>query len=459
MGMLPLSEVGRLVGGRLHGADAEIAGVSTDTRSLRRGDLFVALKGPNFDGHDYLGVALGQGAAGALVERPDATGFGQVEVDDTLAGLGRLAHGWRRRCPATVIAITGSNGKTTLKEMTAAILAEQGGVLATRGNLNNDIGVPLTLCRLRREPFAVIEMGANHPGEIAYLTGLAAPDVAVLNNAGRAHLEGFGSLEGVARAKAEIVQGLGEGGVFVFNADDRFAPLWRELSAKHRSRTFGVVQPADVSSPEGDYQVSWQAGTFAARFPVDTGDGRIDISLRLAGEHNRLNALAAIAAATQVGASLIDAQRALAALGPVPGRLCPLPGLAGSRLIDDSYNANPDSVIAALHVLAAAPGRRTLVLGDLAELGPDAPAIHRRLGESCDRAGIDRLLTVGEMSRAASEVFAGERRHFASREAAVECLLATLSDEDSILVKGSRASRMDQVVAALRPKDVGVAGS
>jgi UDP-N-acetylmuramoyl-tripeptide--D-alanyl-D-alanine ligase len=450
MSVLRLSELASLLDGRLHGADAVFDGVCSDSRSLRHGELFVALRGPNFDGHAFLAAAQACGAAGALVEHPVDVSLPQVEVGDSLQGLGRLGRAWRRRCPARLLAITGSNGKTTLKEMSAAILGRAGSVLATRGNLNNAIGVPLTLCRLRDEAFAVIEMGANHLGEIDYLSRLAEPQVAILNNAGRAHLEGFGSIENIARGKAEIINGLHPDGVFVFNADDRFADLWRSLAAGRRQSSFGVRQPADVSSPAGAYQVVWQGGQFEARFPVRCAQGEVEVSLALGGEHNRMNALAAIAGCLALGATLEHARQGLATLQPVAGRLCPLPGRGGARLIDDSYNANPDSVLAALQVLATAPGRRSLVLGDLAELGADAAALHAELGRQAAAAGIDRLLAVGPLSAAAVQAFGPGARHFAEQQALVEALAGDLSAEDSVLVKGSRSARMDRVVDALR---------
>ena len=412
------------------GGDRWFEGVSTDTRQLQQGELFVALHGPHFDGHDYLAAARQRGAAGALVERGDACDIATVQVADSLRGLGRLGQQWRLRSPTRVVAVTGSNGKTTLKEMIAAILACQGPVLATQGNLNNAIGVPLTLCRLRDERFAVIELGANHRGEIDYLSGLVRPDVAVLNNAGRAHLEGFGSLDGVARAKAEIINGLAVDGVFVFNADDRFAPMWRQLAAEHAQYTFGVVNPADVFSPADAYEVVWKVGRFDARFPVVCAQGEVEINLQLAGEHNRMNALAAIAASLATGATLAHAAQGLHDLAPVAGRLCPLPGVNGARLIDDSYNANPDSVIAALRVLGAAPGRRTLVLGDLAELGDDAEALHRQLGVQAAKFGVDRLLTVGALSAHAGHAFDGEHHHYPDRASLADALMAELSEDD-----------------------------
>jgi UDP-N-acetylmuramoyl-tripeptide--D-alanyl-D-alanine ligase len=450
MSRLQLGELAAMLDGRLHGADAAFDGVGSDTRSLQAGELFVALHGPSFDGHDFVAQAAARGAAGALVGHRVDAALAQVEVADTLAGLGRLGREWRRRCAARVLGITGSNGKTTLKEMCAAILSRCGSTLATRGNLNNAIGVPLTLCRLRDEAYAVIEMGANHMGEIDYLTRLVEPDVAILNNAGRAHLEGFGSIENIARGKAEIINGLRPGGTFVFNGDDRFADLWRALGSRLSLRTFGVRSQADVSSPADVYRVVWGDGAFETRFPVRCEAGEAEVSLALAGEHNRMNALAAIAGCLALGASLDAAVEGLAGLRPVAGRLCPLAGINGARLIDDSYNANPDSVLAALRVLAAAPGRRTLVLGDLAELGEGADRLHGQLGRQAAELGIHRLFATGPLSAAAAAAFGAGGLHFDDQQALIDALGDGISAEDSVLVKGSRSARMDRVVLALR---------
>ena len=441
-----LSEVAELLQGQLHGKEARFSAVSTDTRNLGPGELFVAIQGPNFDGHDFLSVAAQQGAVGALVQRKVDTVLPLIQVDDSLRALGELGAAWRKKATAFVIGITGSNGKTTLKEMCAAILSQEGSVLATRGNLNNHIGMPLTLMRLQQEQFAVIEMGANHAGEIRYLTNISRPDVAVLNNAGRAHLEGFGSLEGVARAKAEIIEGLDQDGTFVFNADDRFADLWRELAAGRKQRTFGVQQAADVSSVPESYRIEWGEHGFVAVFDVDAAGQEFQVKLHLAGEHNRMNALAAIAACQLAGARVSQMQAGLASLQPVAGRLAPVSGRGGARLIDDSYNANPDSVIAALKVLGAAPGRRTLVLGDLSELGADQDQMHAELGRHASQAGIERLVSCGQLSRAASDSFEGESLHFDSQDALIEQLGSELTAEDSVLIKGSRTSAMDRVV-------------
>jgi UDP-N-acetylmuramoyl-tripeptide--D-alanyl-D-alanine ligase len=450
MSSFSLSQIAKALGGRLIGEDVSVGSISTDSRTLGPGELFVALQGPNFDGHDYLDIALQQGARAALVSRDTGHPLPQVLVGDTRIGLGRLGMLWRDACHAKVLAITGSNGKTTLKEMSAAILAEAGSVLATRGNLNNDIGVPLTLCRLADEDYAVIELGANHAGEIDYLTRLVRPDVAVLNNAGRAHLEGFGSLEGVARAKAEIMHGLGSDGIFVFNADDRFAGLWRELASGRRTLSFGMRQPADVHSPVTAAELYWDVAGFAMHFPVSGPSGEFEVRLALAGEHNRMNALAACAAAVALGIAPAQIAAGLATVKPVAGRLCPLPGLGGARLVDDSYNANPESVAAAIAVLAAAPGRRTLVLGDLAELGKGASGLHAELGERAREAGIDRLFACGDLSGATVRSFGAGARHFTDQQDLIDSLTETLGSDDSVLVKGSRSARMDRVVEALR---------
>ncbi len=444
-----LSELARELPGVLHGEDAEVTAVSTDTRTLAPGELFVALRGPRHDGHDHIGAAAERGAAAALVERPRPLDLPQLAVADTRRALGRLGALWRQRWGGPLVAVTGSNGKTTVKEMIAAILARRGPVLATRGNLNNDIGLPLTLCRLQDQARAVVELGANHPGEIEYLATLARPQVAVLNNAARAHLEGFGSVAGVARAKAEILAGLDPQGTFVFNADDPHAGLWRELAAGRALIDFGVDHPAAVHSPADSYRLSWTETGFEARFQVNAPWGGFEVRLALAGAHNRMNALAAIAAAGALGYEPQEMQAGLATLQPVPGRLQPRRAACGARLLDDSYNANPDSVGRALEVLVAAPGRRLMALGDLGELGHEAPRLHAGLGEAARRAGVARLYTCGPLGRHAAEAFGPGARHCADRAALIEALQADLGADDVLLVKGSRAARMDEVVDAL----------
>jgi UDP-N-acetylmuramoyl-tripeptide--D-alanyl-D-alanine ligase len=448
-----LSELAEELNGHVLGEDPCINSVSTDSRKLEPGDLYVALEGPRFDGHDFLDQASEKGAAAAMISHGGHESLPCLLVEDTRLGLGRMAAAWRSRSPARIAAVTGSNGKTTVKEMLAAILQRMGRTLATVGNLNNDIGLPLTLCRLQDEDYAVVEMGANHPGEIDYLTRIARPDVAILNNAGRAHLEGFGDVEGVARAKAEILNGLSAEGVFIYNADDRFAPLWRDLAAGHSRLGFAVHQPADVSSPEESARLVWDQEGFHSEFSVHCAMGELFIRLRLAGEHNRMNALAAIAAAQVLGASRQDVEAGLASLQPVPGRLHCMRGKGGMRLVDDSYNANPDSVRMAVALLARAPGRKVLVLGDLGELGDNAQRFHEELGACAREAGVDRLYSCGELSAFSSRGFGSGARHFASQEELLACLHQQLDAEDTVLVKGSRSAAMEKVVKALCEED------
>ena len=452
MTRMSLSQVAAALDGRLLGGDASFSAVSTDSRHLAPGELFVALKGPRFDGNDYVGQAAVHGAVAAVVSRPVDVAMPCLLVPDTRLALGRLAALWRAACPAQVVAVTGSNGKTTLKEMIAAILRGRGPVLSTTGNLNNDIGVPLTLLRQQDEPYAVIEMGANHLGEIRYLSELARPDVAVLNNAGRAHLEGFGSEENIARGKAEIVTGLQPRGTFVYHADSKWAPLWRDLAAGRNCLTFGIDAGADVTSP-GSARLDWTDRGFHNGFAIRTGEGTVDVQLALAGAHNRCNALAAAAAATVLGCTLEQIRAGLARVEPVRGRLKPMRRPDGAWVIDDSYNANPDSVAAAIAVLAAAPGRKLLIIGDLAELGPDSAALHSGIGTQARSAGVDALYTVGVASEAASRSFGAGARHFADQSSLVDALRRAVGPGDVVLAKGSRSAAMEKVVAALTTEE------
>jgi UDP-N-acetylmuramoyl-tripeptide--D-alanyl-D-alanine ligase len=439
---MQLHQAAQAIGARHAGPDVWLQGVSTDTRSLQPGQLFVALRGPNHDGHDYIDQAMAKGAAGCLVEQV-VTDCPAILVGDTRLALGQLARAWRQRFDIPLVAITGSNGKTTVKEMLAAILARQGEVLATRGNLNNDIGLPLTLLELDpRHRSAVVELGANHAGEIDTLTRIALPDVALITNAGPAHLEGFGSIEGVARAKGEIFAGLADNGSAVINADDAFAPLWRERAAPHRIVTFGLQPGAGVTA-------RWQAGADGSRLQVSTPQGEVDLTLALLGRHNVTNALAAIAAAIALAVPLADIRSGLESLRPVPGRLELKTGPAGSRLIDDTYNANPASLAAALEVLAAFPGLRLLVLGDMAELGPDAETLHAEAGRLAREAGIEGLIGTGPLAAAAAREFGAGGTAFEDQAEAIAQLQSGLDADSTVLVKGSRASRMERVVAAL----------
>ena len=433
--------------GQRHGADRPYRGVSIDTRTLQPGQLYIALPGPNYDGHDYLAQAAAAGAVGAMVQRRLPHALPQIVVSDTRRALGQLAAAWRNQAQKTTwIGITGSNGKTTVKEMLTHILSQRHAVLATQGNLNNDIGLPLTLLRWQGEPYAVIEMGANHPGEIGYLSQIARPQIAVLNNAGRAHLAGFGSVQGVAQAKIEIIQGLTPEGTFIYNADDTYAPFWQTRAAQHRTRTFGLRQPANVRAQ--DYHIVWQADGFAATFNVYGAQPAYPVQLQLAGQHNQMNALAAIAVAEALGIPVADIQAGLAALPPVPGRLKPY-RVANGWVIDDSYNANADSVQAALQVLQQAPGHRTLVLGDLAETGDAETAHYTEIGQQARHDGIECLLSCGQPSQQASTAFGQGGQHFTDQNALIQHLRTTQPAEGSILIKGSRSAHMEQVVQQL----------
>ncbi len=440
---MQLSEAAQVLSAGLTGADVAFRGVSTDSRRPMPGALFFALQGPNFDGHAYVETARAQGAAAAAVSKPCASLLPQITVSDTRLALGQLSAHWRSRFDIPVIAITGSNGKTTVRAMTAAILARSGRALSTEGNLNNDIGLPLTLARLdAADDYAVIEMGANHSGEIGYLTGIARPTIGVVTNAGPAHLEGFGDLPGVARAKGELFAGLAAGSVAVINADDDFAPLWRELAAHCRIVGFGLRAECDVTA-------RWDGDAAGSAIELVTPQGNVALHLPLPGRHNVMNALAAAAVAQQAGAGLDDIRQGLEGLAPVAGRfnVHHLPG--DITLIDDTYNANPGSLQVAMDVLVQADGDTWLVLGDMGELGAGAADLHRRAGEQARAAGVTRVYGLGELARATVEGFAGPGAAFDSLEQLLDVLREELRGPLHILVKGSRRMRMERVVDAL----------
>lgn len=440
---MQLSEAARAVDGRYSGVNVAFRGVSTDTRQLEAGALFVALQGPNFDGHEFIETARERGAAAAAVSRPCDSALPQLEVADTRLALGRLSAYWRNKFSLPVIAITGSNGKTTVRAMTEAILSGCGRALSTHGNLNNDIGLPLTLARLGADDeFAILEMGANHPGEIDYLAAIARPSIAVVTNAGPAHLEGFGDIEGVARAKGELFARLGPDGTAVINADDAYAPLWRDLAGDCRVLRFGLDAPADFSA-------DWDGDVQGSDLRLRTPQGDIAIRLPLPGRHNVMNALAAVAVSQAAGAGLDAVKAGLEALSPVAGRFnikC-LPG--DITIIDDTYNANPESLQVALDVLASAAGDRWLVLGDMGELGADAAALHAEAGRRARAAGVTRVYAVGELAREAATAFNGPGAACDSMEELLAALRGELSGPLHILVKGSRRMRMERVVTAL----------
>jgi len=444
-----LEEAAHLVGARQVGSGAGFRGVSTDSRRVQPGSLFVALRGERFDGHAYVDAALAGGAVAALVDR-DLPGLGPLlVVDDTLVALGALAAAWRSRFRLPVVAITGSAGKTTVKELVATILGRQGAVLATRGNLNNEIGLPLTLFGLDgSQRSAVVELGANHPGEIDRLARIARPDVALVINAGPVHLEGFGSVAGVARAKGELFAVLPENGTALINADDAYAPLWRELASGRTVVTFGLTEGADVTTEAGGVEVEGGLRP-RLRFVVRTPLGETPVEVPLAGLHNVVNALAAIAAALAAGADLVTVRAGLAAVATVPGRLQGLRGPNGSLIIDDSYNANPTAFAAAIELLASRPGQRWLAVGDMGELGDEASRWHSWVGEQARGHGIDRLFSVGDLARHAASAFGPEGRAYSDQKQLVEALRSELDDDVTLLVKGSRSAHMERVIDAL----------
>lgn len=445
MAMMRLSEAAAMLGVPFTGTDAGVRRVSTDSRDLLPGDLFIALRGEKFDGGAFAAQALERGAAGVVLDGAQAPEIGQaLRVDDTRRALGRLASAWRQRFAIPIVAITGSNGKTTVKEMLAAILRTETGseeaVLATQGNLNNDIGLPLMLLRLRAaHRFAVLEMGMNHAGEIDYLTRLARPTVAVINNALTAHIGFLGSVEAIARAKGEIFSGLGEGGIAVFNADDPHAGIWREANARHGVIDFGLRQPAVVG---GQCRPAPSGPVLTVSLP----DSTLEAALKVPGEHNAMNALAAAAAAFALDVSHRSIVAGLSAFTGVAGRLQRKPALHGSSFIDDTYNANPDSVRAAVAVLAQQPGTRLLVLGDMGELGRDAAAMHAEIGRAARAAGIDRVLALGELTKETVQAFGAGGMHFERIQELLAELENALAPGVVVLVKGSRFMQMERVV-------------
>ncbi len=440
MTWLMLSQISEMVGGELHGDDVAVDAVFTDSRKAETNQLFIAIKGERFDAHDFV-AGLEDKAAGALVHQLSDCDLPQILVEDTHKALGDFAKAWREQLKLPVIGLTGSNGKTTVKEMIASILGEQGKVLATIGNLNNDIGMPLTLLRIRNDDdYAVIEMGANHFKEIEYLTNIAQPDVAIVNNAGAAHLEGFGDIEGVSRAKGEIFTGLRENGIAIINADDDYAEYWKQQCEGKRIVTFGISQVADIQgeiADNGDLLIN----------PKKQG---IRVELKLLGEHNALNALAATAASVVVGAKASSVKNGLEKLQPVKGRLAPVDGQENSVLIDDTYNANPTSMLMGINVLAKRYGQKVLVLGDMGELGEDVKEMHAQIGLQAKEAGINHLYGLGEYSLQACQSFGEDGEHFTDIAALLEKLRVLIKeDKTTILIKGSRAMEMERLVEAL----------
>ena len=448
--MMDLLSAATAMSGTPVGEEVGFSRVSTDSRKVAPGDLFIALRGENFDGHDFVAAAKARGAVAAVVasdtvEREHGYDLPLVVVADTRLALGALAAAWRARFTLPLIAVTGSNGKTTSKEMIASILRVVHGdaVLVTQGNFNNDIGLPMTLLALNAgHRAAIIEMGMNHPGEIAYLTKITRPTVALVTNAQRAHLAGMGSIEAIATEKGSVYQGLGEGGVAAINDDDRWADLWRAQSAGRKVLGFAFEQSADVT---GRYQVRGLEN----RLTVFAQGEQIEVSLALPGAHNARNALGAATATLAAGVPLAAVREGLIAFRGIKGRLQRLAGMNGSIVLDDTYNANPDSVRAGIDVLAATVGKKILVLGDMGEIGDMTGQFHDEVGGYAKSQGVDRLLTLGESSALAAHNFGSGGQHFKKIDDLIEVLIAELTPETTVLVKGSRFMRMERVVAAV----------
>ena len=449
-----LSELACITAGGLRGEDVEFSTVSIDTRTLKPGDLFIAINGERFDGHDFVSQAAAAGACAAVVERELEFPLPQVVVADARIALGRLGAAWRNSSPARVVGLTGSNGKTTVKEMIATVLGVKDQVLATRGNLNNDLGVPLTLLGLKPDHrFAVIEMGANHLGEIEYVAGLARPDVALITNAGSAHLEGFGSREGVARGKGEIIAALGPGGVAIINADDHYAGIWRGLAGSRKVISFGFGEGANVRGLADSIRAVWDGDGFQTRFLCEYQGGSHEIVLNLAGRHNVANALAAAACCLGLGVGFAQIAEGLSRLVPVSGRIQPGRAGNGALLINDTYNANPSSFKAALEVLLELPGEPWLALGAFGELGEASAGLHEELGGLAKASGVVRMYATGPNADKAAEAFGSGAWFFPCQEDLIEKLQEELREDVALLVKGSRSQRMERVVEALRARN------
>jgi UDP-N-acetylmuramoyl-tripeptide--D-alanyl-D-alanine ligase len=447
--MMRLSEACAMLGAELRGDDVHFERVVIDSRAVQPGDLFVALRGEYHDAHAFVTQAQQAGAVAALVSEWVDAPLPQLRVGDTLTGLQQLAAGWRRRFSLPVVAVTGSNGKTTTKQLLASVFAARGQVLATQGNLNNHIGVPLTLLALRESHrTAVIEMGANHAGEIARLCELARPDVGVVTHAGDAHLEGFGSRDGVAQAKGELFAAL-NGGVAVINVDDVYAPLWKQLARHASVLGFGLSDTADVQA------LDLHGDADGTRFTLRTPSGNAAVNLPLPGRHNVMNALAAAACGVALALDPAEIADGLSRVEAARGRLNWHALPQGGRLLDDSYNANPTSLRAAMELLASLHGRRVLVLGAMAEVGADAVQRHYEAGQQARALGIELLYAHGELARHAVQGFGAAGNYFDSIEALIATLRAQLGADSVVLVKGSRSARMERVVAALTEQSYG----
>ena len=456
MGVMDLRQLAQVVNGAVKGENVSFSNVCTDTRALQKGDLFFALTGESFDANEFVINAKEAGAVAAVVSK-ERDELPHVLVDDTTKALGKLAQATRIQADVPVIAITGSNGKTSVKEMLLAILKQTFNVLATEGNLNNHIGVPLTLLRLTNEhQIAVIEMGASHAGEIAYLCELAKPDFSVINNIGEAHLEGFGSVEGIANAKSEIVEGLSDKGIAILNQEDAWYEACLEKVGNRSVLSFGWSDNSSVWSERSQVTSQLIDDRFETSFSLHYQQQFIDVRLNLLGEHNVLNALAAASLATAVGVPLSSISTGLASVRPVAGRMEPLAGISGSLIVNDCYNASPTSFKAALSCVVSLGKPVWLVLADFAELGKSAGDIHQQLGALIASEKVERVFAVGEyMKLTVDELNLREEgrkviaEHFTSKAALSDAIKRVVKKDCVVLVKGSRSQGLEEVVSQL----------
>ncbi len=447
IGSFSLQQVASKLEAKAIGADVEFDSVSIDTRTLQRGDLFVALKGPTFNGHTFADTAFQKGACALVISEPVTSGLPALLVNNTREALGQIGQLNRAAFQGKVLAITGSAGKTTVKEMAAAILNQKGKVLATRGNFNNEIGVPLTLLRIAADDdYAVLELGASSIGEIAYTASMAKPDAAIITNAADAHIEGFGSLSNVVQAKGEIIDGLPEQGVAIINIDDLNAYKWLQRAGSRPVTTFSLSNKPEADFAARDIVVD---ATGACQFVLLSPLGETTVKLHHLGKHNVANALAAAAGAMVLGASLDEIKTGLEEAMPVAGRMISQKGINDCRVIDDTYNANPESLRAAIDVLAMCQGRKILVLGDMAELGDEALRGHVDSARYALDKGVDELYAVGNLSSHAARMFSGFGHSFADKETLIAALVPAIDGDTTVLVKGSRSARMEQVVRAI----------
>jgi UDP-N-acetylmuramoyl-tripeptide--D-alanyl-D-alanine ligase len=445
-----LSEAADVLDATYQGEDVLFKGCSTDSRDIHKGELFIALHGDFYDGHDFVEQVRSKGANAVLVERMLQVDLPMIVVGNTRKAMGKLAGRWRSNFKIPLIAITGSNGKTTVKEMLMAILSQHTQVHATHGNLNNDIGVPLTLFGLgKQHVYAIVEMGANHPGEISWLSRMSKPTVALITQCAPAHLEGFGNIEGVAKAKSEIFEGLSKDGIAVINADDFYADFWSGKVSEHDQINFALDTDADITADN----IQLDSATGSISFSLVTPKGRIEIMLSLPGRHNVLNALAAAACAFALDLPLMDIKQGLESMSAINGRMQWKKGIYQSCVIDDTYNANPQSLLAALDVLKHIPTKRWLVLGDMGELGTNAGHFHESAGRYARDKGVERLFTIGQLSRHATESFGDGACHYDSIDKLSDVIRKEVTDDLTILIKGSRAMHLERVVNVLVEED------